>query len=137
MRASVRRRREFVVPRGDGRLDLPPLALEQPGFQKMTGKPAPEIDATDLDTGRPVKLADFRGKVVVLEFWGYWCGPCNVNMPHLVELKRKFEGRPLVILALHDQSVQSRDCLRSQNRRRTRAVVERPRPALPRIARPA
>ncbi|MGO9922291.1 MAG: redoxin domain-containing protein [Isosphaeraceae bacterium] len=100
--------REFVVPRGDGALDLPPLALEQPGFQKMTGKPAPEIDATDLDTGRPVKLADFRGKVVVLEFWGYWCGPCNVNMPRLVELKRKFEGRPLVILALHDQSVQSR-----------------------------
>ncbi len=100
--------REFVVPRGDGPFDLPPLALEQPGFRKMFGKPAPEIAATDLDTGRPVKLADFRGKVVVLEFWGYWCGVCNVNMPRLLELKRKFEGRPLVILALHDQSVQSR-----------------------------
>jgi len=101
-------RREIVVPRGEGPLDLPPLALEQPDFQQLIGKPAPEIDATDLDTGRPVKLADFRGKVVVLDFWGYWCGVCVANMPHLMELKRKFEGRPLVILALHDQSVQSR-----------------------------
>jgi thiol-disulfide isomerase/thioredoxin len=46
--------------------------------------------------------------VVVLDFWGYWCGSCNMEMPHLMELHRKFEGRPLAIVALHDQSVQSR-----------------------------
>ena len=101
-------RREIVVPRGEGPLDLPPLVLELPDFQKMVGKPALEIDATDLDTGRPVKLADFRGKVVVLDFWGYWCGPCVGRMPKLMELDRKFAGRPLAILALHDQSIQSR-----------------------------
>jgi len=101
-------RREIVVPRGEGTLDLPPLAIEPMDFQKLAGKPAPEIDATHLDSGRPVKLADFRGKVVLLEFWGYWCGPCVANMPFLAELHRKFQGRPLAILALHDQSVQSR-----------------------------
>jgi len=101
-------RREIVVPRGQGPLDLPPLVLEPPDFQKLVGKPAPEIDAIDLDTNRPVKLADLRGKVVLLDFWGYWCGPCVGNMPKLMELDRKFAGRPLVILALHDQSVQSR-----------------------------
>jgi thiol-disulfide isomerase/thioredoxin len=76
--------------------------------QKMAGKPAPEIDTTDLNTGKPVRLADFRGKVVVLDFWGYWCGPCTGAMPHLAALHRKFAGRPVAVVALHDQSVQSR-----------------------------
>jgi thiol-disulfide isomerase/thioredoxin len=100
--------RELVVPSGEGTLDLPPLELETPDLLKLVGKPAPEFSATDLDTGKPVTLADFRGKVVVLELWGYWCGVCNNNMPHLVELHRKFAGRPLSIIALHDQSAQSR-----------------------------
>jgi thiol-disulfide isomerase/thioredoxin len=101
-------RRELVVPSGEGLLDLPPMELEPTAHQKSVGRPAPEIEATDLDTGRPVRLADFRGRVVVLDFWGYWCGPCTWNMPHLAELQRKFAGRPLTILALHDQSMQSR-----------------------------
>jgi thiol-disulfide isomerase/thioredoxin len=100
--------RELVVPRGDGPLELPPLTLEPTAFDKMAGRPAPEIDATDLATGRPVKLADFRGKVVVLDFWGHWCGPCVGNMPHLMALQQKFADQPLAILALHDRSVQSR-----------------------------
>lgn len=101
-------RRELVVPSGEGPLDLPPIELEPTPRQKSVGRPAPELAATDLDTGRPVRLADFRGRVIVLDFWGYWCGPCTWNMPYLVELQRKFAGRRLTILALHDQSVQSR-----------------------------
>ena len=101
-------RREIIVPRGEGPLVLPPLALEPREDQKLVGKPAPEIAAIELDTGRPVRLADFRGKVVVVDFWGHWCGVCNGKMPNLVELDRKFAGRPLAILAIHDQSVQSR-----------------------------
>jgi len=100
--------RELVVASGEGPLDLPPLELRAPRFQQMAGKPAPEIEATDLDSGQPVRLADLRGKVIVLDFWGYWCGPCNLKMPYLAELHREFAGRPLVILAMHDQSVQSR-----------------------------
>ncbi|MHC5536989.1 redoxin domain-containing protein [Singulisphaera rosea] len=98
---------EFVVPKGDGPLDVPPLIFERLPYQKMTGKPAPEIESTDLRTGRPVRLADFRGKVVLLDFWGFWCGPCIRDMPKLMDLHRRFEGRPLVIIGLHDGSIQS------------------------------
>jgi len=100
--------REIVVRSGVGPLNLPPLRIEATFHRKMVGKPALEIETTDLDTGRPVRLADFRGKVVVLDSWGYWCSPCVISMPDLVELHHRFEGQPLVIVALHDQSVQSR-----------------------------
>jgi hypothetical protein len=65
------------------------MALEVPDSQKVVGKPRPEIDASDLVTGRPVRLADFLGKVVLPDFWGCWCGVCVANMPHLVELSRR------------------------------------------------
>ena len=100
---------EMVVSAGEGPLELGPLELESAEeFRELIGKPAPEIEAIDLDSGRPVTLAEFRGKVVVLDFWGYWCGSCTVNMPRLMDLRRGYEGRPLAIVAFHDQSVQSR-----------------------------
>jgi thiol-disulfide isomerase/thioredoxin len=100
--------RDLVVTAGQAPIDLPALRIESTPHQKLIGRPAPQIDATDRDTGRPVSLADFHGKVVVLDFWGYWCGPCNNAMPRLADLHRRFEGWPLAIVALHDQSVQSR-----------------------------
>ncbi len=101
--------RRVVVSTGEeSPIDLPPLELGPPDHASWLGKPAPEISAVDLDTGKPVRLADLRGKVVVLDFWGYWCGPCTGSMPHLMDLHEKFKGRPLEIVALHDQSVQSR-----------------------------
>jgi thiol-disulfide isomerase/thioredoxin len=99
---------DLVVPPGEGPVVLPTIRMTPLLQHTLVGKPAPEIDARDLDTGQPVKLADFRGKVVVLDFWGYWCGPCIGAMPGLAEVHRRFEGKPVVILALHDQSIQSR-----------------------------
>ncbi len=95
-------RADFVVPPGEGPLDLPAIALGPLESRKLVGKQASELDAIDLDTRRPVRLADFRGKVVLLDFWAYWCGVCIGNMPYLMELDRKFAGRPLVILGPTD-----------------------------------
>ena len=63
------------------------------------GKPAPEIDGKGID-GKPLKLSDFRGKVVVLVFWGSWCGPCMREVPHERELAEKYKGRPFTLLGV-------------------------------------
>ncbi|MFO0887629.1 MAG: sigma-70 family RNA polymerase sigma factor [Isosphaeraceae bacterium] len=64
------------------------------------GKPAPEIDAADID-GKPMKLSDYRGKVVALVFWGSWCGPCMAEVPHERELVARYQGRPFALLGVN------------------------------------
>jgi len=63
------------------------------------GKPAPDVEGTDLD-GKKVKLASFKGKVVVLDIWATWCGPCVAMIPHERELVKKLEGKPFVFLSV-------------------------------------
>ncbi len=65
----------------------------------VAGKPAPAIDGTGMD-GKPLKLSDYRGKVVVLVFWGTWCGPCMQEVPHERALAERFKGRPFALLGV-------------------------------------
>jgi thiol-disulfide isomerase/thioredoxin len=67
------------------------------------GKQAPDFTLQDLD-GKPVKLSDFRGKAVLLNFWATFCGPCKVEMPWLVELQKQYgpQGLEIVGVALDD-----------------------------------
>jgi thiol-disulfide isomerase/thioredoxin len=60
--------------------------------------PAPDFQLTGLD-GRPVTLASSKGKVILLNFWATWCGPCRAEIPDLVELQNKYKDR-LQILGL-------------------------------------
>ncbi|MGE5293310.1 MAG: redoxin domain-containing protein, partial [Solirubrobacterales bacterium] len=73
------------------------------GF-KTFGKPAPELQVAEWVKGEPVTLAELKGKVVLLDFWGTWCGPCRRALPGLAELHRKYAGDGLVIVAVHDAS---------------------------------
>ena len=67
-------------------------------IEKMIGTEAPEIDAEHFVAQDPVTMADLRGKVVLIDFWAVWCGPCIMTFPHLIEWHEKYSDRGLVIL---------------------------------------
>jgi thiol-disulfide isomerase/thioredoxin len=54
--------------------------------------PAPDFKLTDL-AGKPVTLAGSKGKVILLNFWATWCGPCRAEIPDLIELQNKYKDR--------------------------------------------
>ena len=64
----------------------------------------------DFD-GKPVPLAELKGKLVVLNFWATWCGPCRTEIPHLIEAQEKYAPRGFVFLgaAVEDNADSVRD----------------------------
>lgn len=73
------------------------------------------FELSDTD-GQPIALADFAGKIVVVDVWGTWCPPCRLEIPHLVALQQKFEEAGLVIVGLNDE--------RTADRRRALKLVQ-------------
>ncbi len=69
------------------------------GFETRAALPAPMLKAHDL-SGATKTLADYRGKVVVLNFWATWCPPCHREMPSLERLRVRMAGQPLEIVAI-------------------------------------
>ncbi len=60
---------------------------------------APPFAVTTLN-GERVALDDLKGKVVLLDFWATWCGPCREALPHMQKIARTFQGQPLVVLSV-------------------------------------
>jgi len=67
-------------------------------IEKMIGTEAPEIDAEHFVSQDPVTMAGLRGKVVLIDFWAVWCGPCIATFPHMIDWHEKYSDRGLVIL---------------------------------------
>jgi thiol-disulfide isomerase/thioredoxin len=64
------------------------------------GCTVPEIEGEDVD-GKPMKLSDYRGKVVVITFWATWCGPCMGLVPGEKALVERMKGRPFVLIGVN------------------------------------
>jgi RNA polymerase sigma-70 factor (ECF subfamily) len=64
------------------------------------GGPAPAVEGEDLD-GRQMTLSDFRGKVVLLSFWGSWCVPCMKFVPHERSLVERLKDRPFALVSVN------------------------------------
>ncbi len=71
-------------------------ALDE-ALKLQPGQPAPAFTLDDLD-GQPVSLGQFKGQVVLLDFWSSWCKPCISDLPNLRKIKEKTAGRPVVFL---------------------------------------
>lgn len=63
------------------------------------GSPAPDFTLTDI-SGKKVSLSELKGKVVLLNFWATWCGPCRAEMPGLNKLYQELREKGLVVLAI-------------------------------------
>src|SRR5229473_1372298 len=61
--------------------------------------PAPDITLKDLD-GKDLSLAQYRGKVVLVNFWATWCEPCRVEIPWLIEMQQKYGSKGFVVLGI-------------------------------------
>jgi thiol-disulfide isomerase/thioredoxin len=74
---------------------------------QVEGRLAPDFDLQSLD-GRDVKLSDFRGKAVLLNFWATYCGPCKIEMPWFVALQNEYgpQGLQIVGVAMDDASTE-------------------------------
>ena len=64
------------------------------------GKVAPDIKGKDSD-GKEFKLSDYRGKVVLIDFWASWCVPCMALVPHARETVKRLDGKPFVVVGVN------------------------------------
>jgi len=62
-------------------------------------KQAPRLIMEDLN-GRTIRLSDYKGKVVLLNFWATWCPPCRAEMPELVSMQREYGSRGLQVIGI-------------------------------------
>lgn len=63
------------------------------------GKPAPSLKLKDLD-GKDVALSDLKGKVVFVNFWATWCGPCQDEIPTLIDLQNQYASKGFTVVGI-------------------------------------
>jgi len=69
-------------------------------LKPWSGGATPALELTDVD-GKVHRLADYRGKAVLVNFWATWCGPCREEMPSMEALRVAMQGKPFVVLAVN------------------------------------
>lgn len=80
----------------------PGAPTEGPAFTAQAvkeGDPAPDFELKDAD-GKTVKLSDYKGKVVLLNFWATWCGPCKFEIPWFIEFERAYRDKGFAVLGV-------------------------------------
>ena len=82
------------LPKSHGQWDV--------AFTSSFGKEAPDFTIEDIE-GKTHRLSDYRGRNVIVVFWATWCPPCNLEVPHLIELRKTIAKDKLTILAISNE----------------------------------
>jgi len=72
-------------------------------MRELGGKQAPKLSVASWAVSKGVKLAELKGKVVLIDFWGVWCSPCVKALPHMIALHKKYKAKGLVIVGMHTE----------------------------------
>jgi thiol-disulfide isomerase/thioredoxin len=83
-------------------------AQPQPGAAPAVQAPAqdsrnpvaPDFSLADVMDGKSFRLSEQKGKVVLIDFWATWCGPCRMAIPHLIELQKEYKGQGLRVVGI-------------------------------------
>ena len=81
-------------------VSLASFAADAQGLKPWAGGATPSLALRDLE-GRQHRLEDYRGKVVLVNFWATWCEPCREEMPAMQKLRAALAGRPFEVLAVN------------------------------------
>lgn len=77
----------------------PKNSLAKVTLGSAAAKPAPDLTLKDLD-GKSLSLAQYKGKVVLVNFWATWCEPCQVEIPWLIEMQQKYAAKGFTVLGI-------------------------------------
>ena len=88
------------------------------------GKPAPDIAVTGMD-GAQKRLSDFRGKVVLIDFWATWCPPCRKSLPETQRFHTEYGGKGLAVLAVSNEQKPTVTSFLAQNKYTFPAYLDR------------
>ena len=113
---NLRQRRSAMQAQQQGRVDLMPgmssadAGDSSDGQSQLRGKPAPAFALLDLN-GKKVSLSDFKGRPLVLNFWGTYCAPCKIEMPWLEEFNKKYAADGFQVVGITYDSEAGRDTI--------------------------
>ena len=80
-----------------------------PGTAAGTNTPAPDAPLSLTENAPPVQISSLHGKVVVLDFWATWCGPCRQSMPELEKLYQKYKAQGVIVVGVSADEASSQE----------------------------
>ena len=113
---NLSQRRDMLRAQQDSRVDLIPdkqgaVADDSTGGQsQLKGKPAPAFTLADLE-GKRVSLSDFKGRPLLINYWGTYCAPCKIEMPWLQEFSKKYAADGFQVVGITYDSEVGRDTI--------------------------